>query len=125
MPMFTDAAVLRIMDSVAIVLAQAYQLVRMRLSSCASPVLRMTTQRDQMAWDNDLLRRALAVLRGQRKNTPPHRRPAFSPEQRLAIVQIMRLRSWNTKRIADRFVLPVHPVRQWIKAVDGQCESAT
>ena len=38
-PLFADAAVLRIIDSVAIVLAQAYQLVRMRLSSCPSPVL--------------------------------------------------------------------------------------
>ena len=32
--LFTDATVLRIIDSGAIVLAQAYQLVRMRLSSC-------------------------------------------------------------------------------------------
>ena len=125
MRLFTDATALRIIDSLAIVFAQAYQLVRMRLSSCSSPVLRMTVQRDQMAWELEISRREIAVLRGQRKNIPPHRRPKFTSEQRLAIVQIMRLRNWNAKRIADRFVLHVNTVRQWIKAVDGRCESST
>ena len=122
---FTDATVLRIIDSLAIVFAQAYQLARMRLSSNSSPVLRIVAQRDQMAWEVEIMRRDFAVLQGQRESMPAHRRPTFSPEQRLEILQIMRLQNWNAKRIADRFILHVNTVRQWVKAVDGRCESST
>ena len=116
-PLFIDATALRIIDSLAIVFAEAYQLVRIRLASNTSPVLRIVVERDQMAWEIEILRRDFAVLRSQRENIPPHRRPTFSPEQRLAILQNMRLRNWNAKRIADRFVLHVNTVRQWVKAV--------
>ena len=61
---FTELTVLRIIDSLAIVFAQAYQLVRMRLTSNSSPVLRITAQRDQMAWELEISRRDFAVLRG-------------------------------------------------------------
>ena len=41
MPIFGDAAAFPIIDFVAIVLAQACQLARSRVSNCASPVLRL------------------------------------------------------------------------------------
>ena len=69
---------------------------------------------------NWMLRRKLEILRDQRENLPSHRRPDYSPDQRLAILQIMRLRNWNTTLVANRFVLHPNTVRDWIKAVDGR-----
>ena len=46
MSLLSSAAVLRLVDSMAIVLAQAYQLARTRLASAASPILRLVVQRD-------------------------------------------------------------------------------
>ena len=112
--------ILRIVDSVAIVLCQAYQLARARLASAASPVLRVMMERDQLLTESELLRRELAVLRDQRAGLHPSKRPDYAPEQRLAILQVMRLRGWNAKDTARRFVLHPNTVRSWIKIVDGR-----
>ena len=119
MPLFTNATALKVIDAVAIVLSEAYQLARCRIASAASPVLRMMTQRDQSHIELDLLRRELEILRGQRAALYPHKRPDYTPGQRLAILQLMRLRRWNAKVAAQRLVLHPNTVRTWIKAMDG------
>ena len=75
MLLLSSAAVLRIVDSMAILLSQAYQLARARLASAGSPVLRLLVQRDQEATEVDLLRREVEILRAQRESLPLHRRP--------------------------------------------------
>ena len=57
MSRMSSATVLRLVDSMAIVLSQAYQLARARLASAASPILRLIVQRDQAVSEVDLLRR--------------------------------------------------------------------
>jgi len=66
MALLSAATVLRLVDSMAILLSQAYRLARARLASAGSPILRMLVQRDQEATEVDLLRREVEVLRGQR-----------------------------------------------------------
>ena len=53
----------------------------------------------------------------------PHKRPEYPPEQRLAILQVMRLRGWNAVVTAKRFVLHPNTVRAWVQAVEGRRES--
>ncbi len=125
MPLITEKAILRIIDSVAITLMHAYQLARIRIATTPSPVLRLMALRDQSNWEVDLLRRELAVLRAQRAGVRPHKRPDYSSEQRLAILQIMRLRNWNSTLAAKRFVLHPNTIRLWIKALDGRRESSS
>ena len=48
MSLLSSATVLRLVDSMSIVLSQAYQLARARLASAASPILRRVVQRDQV-----------------------------------------------------------------------------
>ena len=66
MPLFTNTTALKIIDAVAIVLSEAYQLTRCRIASAVSPVLRLTTQRDQSHVELELLRRELEIFRGSR-----------------------------------------------------------
>lgn len=120
MPLLSSAAVLRLVDSVAIVLSQAYQLARARLASGSSPILRLLAQRDQEATEVDLLRRELDILRAQRQGLQPQRRPHYRPAQRLAILQLRRLRGWSIKTTAERFVLHRNTVRSWIRALEGK-----
>jgi hypothetical protein len=115
----SSATVVRRVDSVAVVLGQAYQLARGRLASAASPVLRLLMQRDQAITETDLLRREVAILRSQREGIAPHRRPDYEPSQRLAILQLRRLRGWKVIHIAERFVLHPNTVRSWISAAEG------
>jgi len=68
----------------------------------------------------ELLRRENAIFRGQRENVRPHQRPEYSPEQRLAIVQLKRLRGWTLAETATRFVVHENTLRHWIYAVEGK-----
>ncbi len=79
MPLFCSATVLSLVDAMAILLSQAYQLARARLASAGSPILRVLVQRDQEATEGDLLRRELEIFRTQRESLAPHRRPDYSP----------------------------------------------
>jgi putative transposase len=115
----SSADVLFLVDSVANILSQAYQLARARLASAASPVLRLLVQRDQTLGELELLRRELDILRAQRESMPPHQRPDYRPEQRLAILQLRRLRGWSVAQTAQRLVLHPNTLCSWIKALEG------
>ena len=119
MSVVSSATVRRLFDSVAVVLSQACQLARVRLASAASPVLRLLMQRDQAITETELLRREVAILRSQRDSLAPHRRPDYAPAQRLAILQLRRLRGWTIVQTADHFVLHPNTVRSWISAAEG------
>ena len=123
MKLFSYLAALQIIDHVAVTLGQALMLARSRIASLPSPVLQMMAERDHAHSDAELLRRELEVFRAQRENMQPHKRPEYPPEQRLAILQIMRLRGWNAVVTAKRFVLHPNTVRAWVQAVEGRRES--
>jgi transposase-like protein len=120
MSLLSSATVLRLVDSMAILLSQAYQLARERLAYAGSPILRLLVQRDQEGTEGDLLRRELAIFRAQRESLPPHRRPDYRPEQRLAILQLRRLRGWSVKKTAKHFVLHRNTIRAWIRSAEGK-----
>jgi hypothetical protein len=46
MSLLSSATVLSLVDSMAIVLSQAYQLARARLASAVSPIVRLLAQRE-------------------------------------------------------------------------------
>ena len=118
MPIASTTA-LNLVDAMASTLGQAMQLARARLASAASPIIRLVIQRDHEVAESELLRRELDILRAGRENMPPQKRPDYRPTQRLAILQLMRLRDWNIKITAKRLVIHENTLRAWIKAADG------
>lgn len=120
MPWFNNTAYLKMIDSMAIIIAQAYQLARSRLASASSPVMRAKMQRDQLFSQIQWLKRELEILRQQRADCPANKRPEYSPEQRLAIIQLMRPRNWSAVVTAKRFVVHSNTIRKWIRAIDGR-----
>ncbi len=118
MPWFTSTATLKIIDSVAIVIAQAYQLARCRLASNASSALRLIMERDEFLTETEWLKRELEILRGQRANLLPRKRPEYSMEQRFAILQLMRQRGRSIAIVCKRFVLHPQSVRKWIRTME-------
>ena len=114
------AAIAPVVDAMAVVLAQAMQAARTRLAAAGSLLLRLMIQRDHAVTESLLLRRELAILRAGRDAMFPRHRPDYPPEQRLAIIQLMRLRDWNVITAAKRFVVHENTIRAWIKAVEGK-----
>ena len=119
MPWFTSTTTLKIIDSVTIIIAQAYQLARCRLASTASPVLQLMMERDELQTQVAWLNRELKILRNQRADMLPKKRPNYSPEQRLAIVQLMRQRGWNVAIVAKRFVIHPQSIRKWVRTMEN------
>jgi hypothetical protein len=60
------------------------------LASTASSTLQLITERDALLAEVEWLKRELEILRSQRADMAPKKRPAYSPEQRMAILQLMR-----------------------------------
>ncbi len=85
MPLLSSATVLRLVDSMAIMLSQSYRLARARLASAGSPILSLLVQRDQEATEVDPLHGGLHILRSQREHLPPHQRSNYRPEQVLSL----------------------------------------
>ena len=119
MAMLSTASVLRITDAMSAALAAGIQDARTRLASAASPLMRLMIQRDHEVAESELLRRELDILRAGRENMPPQTRPDYRPTQRLAILQLMRLRGWNIKITAKRFVIHENTLRAWLKSIKG------
>ena len=114
-----SATILSLVDSFAILLAQAYQLARVRLASASSPILRLVCQRDRVTSERELLRREIVILRASRKSIAPHKRPEYHAGERLAILQLKRHRGWSVRKTARRFVIHPNTLRSWIKAIEG------
>ncbi len=119
MRLLSNSGIRLIIDGVAVVLGQAYQLARARLAGLGSPVLDRLLQRDHLNTEVELYRRELAIYRAQREAAKPHKRPTYGPEQRWAILQLMKLRGWNIPETAERFVLHPNTIGSWPKEVES------
>ncbi len=124
MRIWSNSAVLQLIDAIAIAVAQGYMLVRSRLTSHPSPVLRVTAGRDAAVWNNKLLERELAIYRQERQRVPPRQRWHYTSVHRLDILQIMRLRNWTVTQAAERFVIHPNTVRSWLKELQSSEESS-
>ena len=119
-PVATLAAV----DAMAIVLGQAYQLARVRISSTGSPIQWLTVQRDDEATRACIQQRRADILCANRANDPPHGRTHFTAPQRLEIIQLMRLAGWSIEQTAANFAVHPNTIRAWINAVEGKGRSS-
>ncbi|MEM1109975.1 MAG: integrase core domain-containing protein [Planctomycetota bacterium] len=121
--MLKDSGVLRIVDSMSAVLAQAYQLARVRVLGSGSAALDVLARRDHLYVENELLRREMAVFRSHRSSINPYKRLDYAPEQRFEILRLMRLRGWSCEEAARRFILHPNTIRKWRQAIEGKREA--
>ena len=115
MHFWSSCEILRVIDSVAIVIAQGYMLARARLSSLPSPVLQAAIFSDDAIWNAQLVERELAVFREERERVSAKQRFHYTPAHRFEILQIMRLRNWSAAYTARRFALHPNTIRNWKK----------
>ncbi|MEM7671361.1 MAG: hypothetical protein AAF317_19925, partial [Pseudomonadota bacterium] len=107
-------------DGIAAAFMRAAVLARTRILDHASPIVRMTGQRDAAGHDAALLDRELEIFRSQRRRKPAHQRPHYAPSERAQILEVMKLRDWSTKETARRFVVHPNTIRNWQKAVEDK-----
>ena len=107
--------------SIAVIIAQAYRAAWHRsLGMNATAFQSIYMERDQLAFENRLLRRQCKILVNRLERIEPHRRPRYTPTERLWILWSMALWQWNVDQTAQQFVLHTNTIRLWLKAIKGE-----
>jgi len=116
-----------LVEAISTMFMHAYMRARTRAIVHPSPMVRMLGQRDQAFNDSVLLEREMAIFRAYRQRCPAKERAHYSPSERAEILQLMRLRGWTAKRMAERFVLHPNTIRNWQRSeerrVGKECRS--
>ena len=88
----------------------AISLARYCMASIQGEVATSRTQQirrqariEQQMHDNALLREEMRIKDGRMLRLPPHRRPYFSPTERMAILELRAARGWTATQTARRF----------------------
>ena len=102
-----------LLDSIACIWMQSYQLVRGRAAGSPSSTIRLMAERDDALWHAAFLEREVAVFRRRIGAMNPHKRPPLQPQDRFEILQIIRLRGWSLKTAAKRFVVHYNSLGAW------------
>ena len=110
----------RAVDAIATLFSAAYMLARSRALSSPSPTIRALARSDGADSEAALLQRENDILRRRMSVIQPSKRPLCAPEDRFAILQLMRLRNWTIQKAAERFVLHPNTIRDWKKRFQAE-----
>jgi putative transposase len=65
-----------------------------------------------------LLREELRIKDARMARLHPHRRPFYTPLERMAILEMRAARGWSARQTADRFVLTLTTVGAWMSRIN-------
>ena len=65
-----------------------------------------------------LLREELRIIGFRMARITPHRRPQYSPVERMAIMELRAMRGWSKAETARRFFVSDDTIRSWLRRAD-------
>ena len=65
-----------------------------------------------------LLREEMRIKGGRLKRIDPHRRPQYTPVERMAILELRAMRGWSKAETARRFFVSDDTTREWLRRAD-------
>jgi hypothetical protein len=65
-----------------------------------------------------MLREELRIIGTRMQRIDPHRRPQYTPIERMAILELRAVRGWNKAEAARRFFVTDDTIRAWLRRVD-------
>jgi hypothetical protein len=85
-----------------------------------TPRLRLKARVDQLEQEVALLRDEIRIKDVRMVSISPHRRPQYSPLERMAILELRAAHCWSRQQTADTFLLTAATIGSWMKRVDEQ-----
>jgi transposase-like protein len=82
--------------------------------------VRLAAEKDRFYEDRALLREELRIKDARSLRTPPQRRPHYSPQERMAVLELRAARGWSLKQTADSFLITSATIASWMKRIDEQ-----
>jgi transposase-like protein len=113
-PSYAKSAIL---DAIA---AAHLALVHSRAWCADSPLhrVRLKARVDALETEVALLAEELRIKDARMKQLPAHRRPRYSPTERLAILALRAARAWSAAQTARRFLLTPATIAEWTQRRD-------
>jgi transposase InsO family protein len=82
--------------------------------------VRLAAEKDRFYEECALLREELRIKDARSVRIPPQRRPHYSPQERMAILELRAARGWSLKQTADTFLVTSFTIASWMKRIDEQ-----
>ena len=77
--------------------------------------VRLTAQNNGLKQEVELLREELRIKDARAARIPARHRPRYRPTERMAILELKAIRSWNTAQTARRFQIEPATISSWLK----------
>jgi transposase InsO family protein len=117
----------RVKSAVLQILALSHYSFTILLARAANDRKRRTRSQGEI----DRLQQALALLQEELRikdarmgRLHPHRRPFYTPFERMAILEMRAARGWSAQQTADRFFLTLTTVGAWMARIDEEGPNA-
>ncbi len=95
-----------------------------RMARSPKALDRAVAETERLRHEVELFREELRLKDARMARVPSHRRPRYSPTERLSILQLRAARGWNMAETADRFLLSPTTISSWMGRLDEGGESA-
>jgi DNA-binding transcriptional regulator YiaG len=73
---------------------------------------------ERLEYDLALLQEETRIKDSRMTRLPAHRRPFYTPLERMAILELRAARGWSAQQTADRFQLTLNTVAAWMARLD-------
>ena len=86
--------------------------------------VRLTAEKDRLEQELALLREEIRIKDARMARLPAHRRPQYTPVERMAILELKAARAWSLTQAAEAFLVTAETIASWTKRVDEAGEDA-
>ena len=80
--------------------------------------VRLTAEKDRLEQELALLREEIRIKDARMARLPAHRRPQYTPVERMAILELKAARAWSLTQTAEAFLVTAETIASWTKRVD-------
>ncbi len=91
---------------------------RGRAADAVNPRARQAAEIERLQAEVGLLREELAVKDARLARILPHRRPHYTPIERMRILELKAARGWSAAQTARAFLIDQQTIADWLKRVD-------
>ena len=82
--------------------------------------MRLKAHADQCEQEAGMSREETRIKDARMRSIPAHKRPHYSPVERMAILQLRAARGWSCQQTADAFLVTPATIASWNRRVDEQ-----
>ncbi len=82
--------------------------------------LRLKAENDRLKQHVAFLTEEIRIKDARMGRIAPHKRPQYTPTERMAILELRAARAWSARQTADAFLVTAATIASWMKRIDDE-----